>query len=702
MRNLSARSLLDINSLDEHQRYLSLMKISLCSALVGSLAMWSMMSQAAAQAAPQTPPTTAPAPVVRQPMPVPWPIQMGLRSFQVEARIPVVDKVVLVPDTATYLDEISRWTLRGRWPILIEDDLFTPMFVRAFKPSKVIRRASVGAMPASVDEQQALAKYAITQAWTVPGSEARPTNPAEAFASARFEPLGIVFASMSDPAWTAGVALAAGHGQVLSWLDGPFDPPSSTMNPQQFEKLSAQIEDAARATGLRYAALGDSIDAVTICRSMPIKVEVPQSAQWAPPAGTNPKPGEPVAVTDALCRLSDGTRWAIASTIFGDQIRSAYIAMSSLYLMPRSVWMLNTYQTDGDWGRYAMTEGGAMLKQQEFETTEFSGVQASAVSWLNMLMGGFKADVLLMNTMGNSDFFNMWQNIQCYPEDVAMLQHPMALHLIHSWSLTSPESRDTVGGRWLEHGVYAYAGSVFEPFLAAFVPPSLVAQRVANLVPFLVASRWSEGPFDATWRVTLIGDPLMVIPPPSMPPQPRLAPSSLESAKGETDVKENARAALVAAKTTGAPAEYATALLDLVMTGDDAMAAQLWSIAVAKGDAVAVACAPSALGPLFRQRQSDAFLAAYRLIPAPTLLDQDMLWQLWTQQLASIKDRAVLDWFGQQVRTVRPAVDLSRLAPEIKRVAGTDAARVLVTAWLEKTTNAEARKHIRELLLGLQ
>lgn len=640
--------------------------------------------------------------VVRQPMPVSWQMQMGLRSFQVRMRIAMVDKVVLVPDTATYLDEISRWTLRGRWPVLIEDEFFTPMFVRAFKPSKIIRRTSIGAMPASVDEKNALVKKAITQSWTVPGSDANPNTPAEAFASARFEPIGMVFASMSDPAWTAAVALAAGHGQVLSWLEGPFDPPSSTMGPSQFQELSQRIEDAANTTTLGYKSLGDAIDAVTICRSMPLKVEVPPGLQWAPPNGSNPKPGEAVAVMDALCRIPDGRRWAIASNIFGDEVRCAYIAMCSLYLSPKSVWMINTYQNEGEYARYGMTEGSAVLKSAGYETTEFSGAQASVVSWLNLLMGGFKPDVLFMNTMGNSDFFKMWQTIQCYPEDVPMLQHPMAMHLIHSWSLTSAESRDTVGGRWLEHGIYAYAGSVYEPFLVAFVPPSTVATRMANMVPFLVASRWGDGPIDSVWRVTLFGDPLMVIPPPSTPSQPRIAATALDSAKGETDVKESARAALIATKTSGAAADYARALGDIVKTGDDAMASQIWSVAASKGDAVAALCAPIALGPLFRLRQSDAFLAAYRMIPTPTLIDQDMLWQLWTQQLSSIKDRAVLDWFVKQVRAVRPAVDLSRLAPEIKRVAGVDAAREAVGGWLVKTKDEEARKRINELLANLQ
>ena len=644
----------------------------------------------------------SPSPVARQPMPVSWKEQMGLRSFQVEMRILVVDKVVLVPDVATYLDEISRWTLRGRWPVLIEDGFYAPMFIRAFKPSKVIRRSSVGAFPVAEADRQALARHAITQAWTVPGSTVHPQSPAEAFASVRFEPIGLVLASMSDPAWTAAVALAAGRGQVLSWLDGPFDPPSSKFTPGKFQDLSAAVEDAARRTTLAYSALGDAIDAVTICRSMPGKAVVANVSKWAPPQGAAPKAGEPVATTDALCRNPDGSRWAVAGWIFGDEVRCAYMAMCGLYLSPQSIWMINTYQSDGDWGRYGVSDGVAMLKSAGFDTTEYSAQQASVVSWLNLLMGGFKPDVLFMNSIGNPDYFEMWQSAKCYAEDVAMLQRPMAMHLIHSWSLTSAEDRDTVGGRWLEHGVYAYVGSVFEPFLVAFVPPNVVAERMANMTPFLVASRYCEGPMDATWRVATIGDPLMVIPPPSMSAQPRLPPDALDAGKGEVDVKENARAALIATKTSESPADFARALDDVVKTGDDAMAVQLWSVINAKGASTATVCAPLALGSLFRQRQSDAFLTAYRAIPSPSAIDQDMLWQLWTQQLPSVKDRALLDWFATQVRPARPVVDLSRLAPEIKRVAGVDAAREAVGSWIRRTVDEEARRRINELLANLQ
>ncbi len=603
-----------------------------------------------------------------QPQQVDWRVKMGVRSFQNSARVMVIDKVVLVPDGATYLDEVGMWTLRGRWPVLIEDDIYTPLFVRAFKPSKVIRRTSVGALAATEDERRVAARNALTRAWTVPGSDANPRTPSEAFASVRTDPIGIVFTNMSDPAWPAAVALAAGHGQVLNWIDGSFDLPSATMTATQLQELSAHVEAVALATKLPYAALGDVIDAVTICQSMPAKAVVAPGAQWAPPKNFPSKLGEPIAVTDALCRNADGTRWAVAAWIFGSEARSAYMAMSSLFLTPRSVWLMNTYPTDGDWGQYAVTGATTGLATDGYETTEYSGMQTSEFAWRNLLMGGFKADVLYMNTMGNMDFFNLWNSVAAHPEDVPLLNHPMALHLIHSWSLTSPESRETVGGRWLENGVYAYAGSVFEPFLPAFVPPAKVAFLMSNWVPFLVASRWCEGPLDATWRVTTIGDPLMVITSPSQPVPARGATFTVNAAAGESDVKESARSALVAAKSSNAAADYARAFTDVVHYGDDVLAVQLWSIAASKSPEIAAACAPIALGSLFRQRESSAFLAAYRLTAKPSPSDQDMLWHLFTPQLSSIKDRDLLKWFETQVRPARPEIDRARLAPELKRI----------------------------------
>ena len=59
-------------------------------------------------------------------------------------RITLVDQVVLVPDLATWLDEVGRWKKGAQWPVLIEDDRYTPLFVRRFKPLRLIGRSSIG------------------------------------------------------------------------------------------------------------------------------------------------------------------------------------------------------------------------------------------------------------------------------------------------------------------------------------------------------------------------------------------------------------------------------------------------------------------------------------------------------------------------------------------------------------------------------
>ena len=91
--------------------------------------------------APAQPPASQP-----QQQQLHWGSKLGWRSLQVTQAARVVDRVVLVPDAATYVDEIRKWSTRpdgGRWRVLIEDDVFAPMFVRRFNPAELIRREKV-------------------------------------------------------------------------------------------------------------------------------------------------------------------------------------------------------------------------------------------------------------------------------------------------------------------------------------------------------------------------------------------------------------------------------------------------------------------------------------------------------------------------------------------------------------------------------
>ena len=669
--------------------------------------------QPAAQAAPQGAPPGAPQGAQQ----IPWPITLGLRVIQVPLRVPVINRVVIVPDEATYLDEISRWSLAGRWPVLIEDNFFAPMFVRAFKPESVVRRAAAAPLPADRTAQQAAVAQAISNAWRapqgvppgtgpVPGAPmAAPTEPSalaplQAFKAVGFEPCGMVFASMGDPAWTAAVALAAAHGQPIGWIDQDLGAPWSSMPAASVVDLSDTIERAVAATGLSWQARGDAIDAVTLCRTASGRAAVPPGMRFKLPQGASVKPDEAVSLTDALCRNADGSRWGVAGWIFGDSTRSAYMAMSALFLDRTSALCFNGYQSDGQWGRYGMTEAVEMFKQAGLEVTLIDGPQATGASWINLAMGGISPDVLLVNTSGNVDFFDLWGQSRMRPEQIPIANRPLAMQFIHSWSLGTPEVVDTVGGRWLDHGVYAYVGSVWEPFLSAFVPPVLFTERFINLVPFGWCARWTDGPMDALWRVTVIGDPLMTTFGPKRDRPPRATPAALDAGRGEVEMKDAAREALVAAKDSGTAADYARAMRALVLAGDDALAAQVWAVAQSKG--AGAECASDAMGPLFRTKDADGVVAAMRAMPAgrATLRDRDMLWQLWTPTLPSLRDPATLEWFATQVREKRPYIDLIPLRGAMERAGVQEKWIEAVTLWRARTRDDEAKTELNKLLQG--
>jgi len=78
-------------------------------------------------------------------------------------------------------------------------------------------------------------------------------------------------------------------------------------------------------------------------------------------------------------------------------------------------------------------------------------------------MGGFGCDVLLVNTRGMANEFNLWGGEICSAFDVPFFDRPCAVHFTHSFSLQVPTDPGTIGGAFIENGAYAYFGSVHEP-----------------------------------------------------------------------------------------------------------------------------------------------------------------------------------------------------------------------------------------------
>ncbi len=431
----------------------------------------------------------------------PWYVQSGLRIATLREKVPTVDRVVLVPDEATFLAAIGEWSLEGRWPILIEDDRYAPMFVRRFQPAETIRLPAVKTpLPEGNQLRQAM-QQAVAKAWNVRDSEFLKGK----WQELGWEPPGVAIASASDPAWPAAVALAADRGQPLVFLEGDFGKPNDTLAPEDWWNLKAEVERVVENTGYPYSNLGDAIDTITIVRQMAVKYQSPRRSN------------EQLSVTDGLARQENGDRWAVVGWIFGSPARAVYQAMCSIFLDPKTAMLYDGYAKSGTWQKYEMNSAARQLRQFGINVQLVQRPEAGLEKWRSLAAREWEFDLIFVNSSGSPETFNVAGGDALVP-DIPTLKFPAAMHVIHSWSATTPDNPDTVGGRWLANGAYLYVGSVHEPYLRAFVPPQLIVSRLLNSTPFLIAARHLEL---APWKITTIGDPLMVI----AKPRQRISPA---------------------------------------------------------------------------------------------------------------------------------------------------------------------------------
>src|SRR5262249_32291714 len=147
--------------------------------------------------------------------------------------------------------------------------------------------------------------------------------------------------------------------------------------------------------------------------------------------------------------------------IFGNPEQSCYRAMCSLFLTSHKAWVFDGYGTGKPWSDYDGTAAGENLRKVGLTVEVLDTPRQGARDWRLRAARAVDADLILINSSGNPDFFNLEPG-QCKPGDIPFLEIPAALHMVHSWSVEFPKNRDTVGGRWFERGVFAYAGSVHE------------------------------------------------------------------------------------------------------------------------------------------------------------------------------------------------------------------------------------------------
>jgi hypothetical protein len=592
-------------------------------------------------------------------------LQLGRRVRQVEAAATLWNAVVIVGDSASYLEAIANWSIQRKYPVLIDDGTAAAheniaRFVRGFHPARVVRWSTKDAKPGLNGPDSAAAFACVARAWGLQGEKANQAGLLEEWKAHNYQPPGIVVTQDGDNAWTAAVALAAGRGELLTYLK-VAQGVDALIAPADADALEVSIEGASEASGFPWKGVGGGLEAVTLCANAPVRID----------AGKN----EYLALTDRIGRMGkaaeNGPRWAWCGEIFGDAQTAAYRVMCSLFLTPQRAWVFDGYPKTDPWVKYSGSEAAKVLREVGLNVELDETPRGGAKDWRLRAARAVNADLILVNSSGNADFFKLEPG-ECKPGDVPILTVPSALHIVHSWSLVVPEDRSTLGGTWLERGVFAYAGSVHEPYLAGFLPTPSVAARLVSGAPFGVAVRHDGG---RVWKIAVLGDPLFTL----MAPCKRsdAAPDALA---GATDANATLRDLLTAAK----PHEFAQALDILTLTGRDDQAAQLAQGILAdpkQADKFTPEVAKAAVMPLMRAGDNRGVVKAFSRLDAAGAKDpvlRDALW-LAAYPLMEQPDDDLLRLLRANLRPMDIGRDATCLAGAIARKQDHAAGAMMLT-----------------------
>lgn len=581
---------------------------------------------------------------------LPEPVRLGVRVEMHRRSHGVIDALVIVPDGISYLHAVAAWTPERRFPVLIDDGSAEAAedigrFARGFKPAEVFRWSHPGVMPREGAEKRRLIEKTKRGIWGLPEDEPAAkswkTDP-------RLAP-GVVVMNEEDPAWTAGLALAAGRAQPIVWSErlGHIGEEMALRDAERFARF---VEEACEATGLSWRETGDKLDSVTIAMRAPVRLNNGQRI---------------VALTDFVGRHGDDPRgeqrWGWTGHIFGGEARAAYMAMSALFYRPEEAWLFNGYQTSGSpWTEYNLAPAREHLEGMGMRVAD-QGRAGSHRAWQLAAQRVLRAGLVMVNSRGMRDHFDLNPG-QARPGDIPVLDVPAAVYFIHSWSAVHPGTRGTVAGRWLERGAFCYFGSTDEPFLQSFLPGPAVAQRLRFLVPWGAATRIDRAP---VWKLAVIGDPLWVVG----------QPQQRERVSPPLDDAVEVRGRMAAAAREGR-LEEAVRLLALM--GRDSDVASLVSSALRDNpEKVTARLAESALMPVFRAGRGEDFIELYRKLGPDEANDparRDALWHVARPMLEGSEPERVINLVLDHVREDETGSDAAAIARAMGRAGGAGAA----------------------------
>ena len=187
----------------------------------------------------------------------------------------------------------------------------------------------------------------------------------------------------------------------------------------------------------------------------------------------------------------------------------------------------------------------------------------------------------------------------------------------------------------------------------------------------------------------------MTIGPPGLDKRKRLVPGEGAS-KRAIDLKVAAEQIMRTMTQSPNAEELTQALTALDLLGEDELARQLW-IFGKQNDITSQSSASIMLGPLFRLRDTKAFVETWPAVGSTNQLDRDMLWQLLGPRLADSSDDDVILLLESEVKGKTPSSYIEILAPQLARRFGTARVMALIRKAESRIRGGQEKKRLENL-----
>jgi len=425
--------------------------------------------------------------------------------------------VYLVPDLPTFVYYLSTWDGDKRFPIFMVRNKYFEKFVRAYQADAIV--TAKARKLRKVDEE--VMRAAVYASW---GKETIADLPRgvprgkaglkERLGRLGGKPRGIVLTEVDAPQGGAGLALAAGHRQLLDFLPVPSSvrrmkpsPPESGVSFEEKEEIRKRVTKTIEGWGYRYEELGDDIDYITLALDLPI-------AYIGSAAGGAGK--QKLCLDDGINRLTPdgsapssrkgeegkGHRYAFVGRLLeAEEGMALYQAMCSIFLGTSKALYFDRWPER--WGLRA--QEGWWVMQTKVNSVLVKKDESSLARWKRAVGSLNPYGFVHVSSAGNA---REWGDgkVSDIPESV-----PTIVYFAHSFSASDPYDETTIAGQWLRAGAYVYYGAISEPYAQSFDMPRSVAVAAVGGEPLGKAFQAKEmlpTRFSFPWKQVYIGDPL--------------------------------------------------------------------------------------------------------------------------------------------------------------------------------------------------